>query len=46
MTSWDGGVPTWHAQGVFVKFGPQIVKVCATKTGARLRAWRRQRAHA
>lgn len=39
--SWDGGAVTFYARGVFVMRGPQIVKTCRTKRGARREAQRR-----
>ena len=42
--SWTGGMPTYHALGAKIMFGPMIVKCCVTKTGARFGAWRRRRA--
>lgn len=45
-TTWDGGTARYHASRSFVMYGPMIVKVCMTHTGARLAAWRLRRKEA
>ena len=39
--SWNGGAVRYYAKGRFVMRGPQIVKVCRTKRGAKREAERR-----